>query len=122
MSTGENINANKATLSQGMIHAGLKKFPQTITAQVSVTAWPAIKDIQFSLNPYHAGINPAVPPTEVWFVGTGGVLLGRIVNLAHPPGGGPLITQDDSLDFVDDEADQPKVFRQRDRRVKDALL
>lgn len=105
-----------------MIHAGLKKFPQTITAQVSAIWWPAIKDMHFPLNPYNAEIDSRVPATEVWFVGTGGVLLGRIVNLAIGGAVGPHVTQDDTVDFMDDETDQAKLLRQRDRRVKDALL
>jgi len=123
MSTGENINTNGAALTQSMIHAGLTRFPQSITAQVNARQWPVIKDIRFPIHPFSVEMNAQVPATEVWFVGTGGVLLGRIVNL-QPPGAVPVaqITQDDSLDFIDEEADPRKVQRQRERRVKDSLL
>jgi len=117
-----NVNANHATLTESMIHAGLSRFPQSMIAQVNARQWPVIQGILFPLNPFKVEMNSAVPVTEVWFVGTGGVLLGRIVNLLPPGQAVPQVTQDDSLDFIDEETDPQRIQRQRERRVKDALL
>lgn len=125
MSTGENINANGAILSQDMIRAGFHRFPQTELAQVGPALWPQVKAMQIAPDyPFAVRETPGLPFGEVWFVDGNGVQLGRIVNVhvGVGPTAAGLVTQDDTLNFVDDEADQAKVQRQRDRRVKDALL
>jgi len=68
-------------------------------------------------------VDANVPVTEVWYQDSTNNLLGRIVNLGAPIAP-PVahVTQNDALDFKDDEGNQPKVKKQKDRREKDALL
>jgi hypothetical protein len=125
MSTG-NINANGAVLSQDMIRAGFFRFPQSEIAEVGAPLWPQIAPLQIAANyPFKAAQKPGVPFGEVWFVDKNGQLLGRIVNVGihvGPTAVGGVVTQDDSLNFEDNEDQQGKVRRQVDRRIKDALL
>jgi hypothetical protein len=121
MSTGENINANGAVLSQAMIRAGFNRFPQSFVARVNARLYPQLVPYTILQPQIFQVLNdPAVPAHEVWFTGADGAVLGRIVNLSV--GTPTSVTQDDSLDFDDNENDQAKVKRQRDRRIKDALL
>jgi hypothetical protein len=125
MSTGENINANGAPLTQDMVRKGFVRFPQTDIAWVNYRLWPQIAPLQIAHDyPFKAMLSTVVPNKEVWFVDKNGTLLGRLVNVLNTavPPPTPLETQDDSLDFVDDESDQGKVKRQKDRRIKDRLL
>jgi hypothetical protein len=123
MSTGENINANGALLTEDMIRAGFFRFPQSVTAKVNPGLWMQIISIQLAPNyPFAAERDPQVPAGEVWFIGADGAQLGRIINLTGIPVVNPLQTQDDSVDFVDDEHNPQKIKKQKDRRIKDALL
>jgi hypothetical protein len=82
MSTGENINANGSVLSPDMIRGAFHRFPQSEMAWVNPAQWPEVAPILFMEGvPFRAGQNPVVPFGEVWFVGTTGDVLGRIVNL-----------------------------------------
>ena len=121
MSTGENINANGALLSQDMVRMGFHRFPQTEIAEVSPPLWPQIQPLQIAEGyPFKAVENVTVPPGEVWFVDKNKNLLGRIINLAVTP---PVaVTQDDSLEFTVEQENEKKTARQRDRREKDKLL
>lgn len=125
MSTGENINANGAYLTQDMIRAGFHRFPQTVLAKVGPALWPQVKALQIAPDyPFKAALAAGIPFGEVWFVDVAGTQLGRIVNvhISVGPTAVGMVTQDDALDFVDDESNETKVKRQRDRRIKDALL
>lgn len=83
MSTGENINANGQVLSQAIIRMGFQKFPQTTVAAVNPAQWAQIAPIQIVAGyPFNAYKSDAVPVGQVWFIGTAGELLGRIVNVA----------------------------------------
>lgn len=83
MSTGENINAGGMVLSQSILRVGFQKFPQTDRAWVNPAQWPQIPPLQVAVDyPFKASPNAAVPMGQVWFVGTSGELLGRIVNIA----------------------------------------
>jgi hypothetical protein len=58
----------------------------------------------------------------VWFVGADGAQLGRIVNVAASASPAPMVSQDDSLDHVDEEEKPEKTKKQKDRRIKDSLI
>jgi hypothetical protein len=82
MSTGENINANGAGLTQGMVRMGFQKFPQSETVWVNPKQWPLIAPIEIAEGyPFKAVESEAVPSGQVWYVGSNGEILGRIVNL-----------------------------------------
>jgi hypothetical protein len=124
VSTGENINANGAILSQEMVRMGFHRFPQSEIAMVAPDVWPQVAPILFATGyPFRAEQSALVPSGEVWFVDVGRMQLGRIVNVAvAPPAVHAHVTQDDSLDSVDVESNDPKVQKQKKRRVKDKLL
>jgi hypothetical protein len=118
----DNINANGAVLSQDMVRKGFHRFPQSEIALVAPDVWPQVAPLLIAVGyPFSAREDPMVPSGEVWLVNIAGLQLGRIVNVAVAP---PVahVTQNDALDFVDDEGNQPKVKKQKDRREKDALL
>ena len=121
MSTGENINANGSILTQAMIRAGFNRFPQSFVARVNARLFPQLTPVTV-LQPkiFQVVSDATVPQHEVWFVGASGALVGRIVNLAV--GQPTQVTQDDTLDFEDNENQPQKVRRQRQRRVSDSLL
>ena len=48
MSTGENINANGAPLTEDMVRAGFFRFPQSQVAWVATNVWPQIAAIQIA--------------------------------------------------------------------------
>jgi hypothetical protein len=123
MSEGENINANGAILSQEMVRMGFHRFPQSEIAMVAPDVWPQVAGILIAAGyPFAAHEDVNVPSGEVWFVNTKYQQLGRIVNVGVAPGPTAHVTQDDKLDFVDVESDDPKVKKQKQRRVKDKLL
>jgi hypothetical protein len=85
MSTGENINANGMVLSSAIVRQGFLAFPQTIVAAVNPAQWPQIAPLQIVEGyPFKALKSDAVPSGQVWFIGTAGELLGRIVNVGNP--------------------------------------
>jgi hypothetical protein len=120
----DNINAGSAMLSQEIVRMGFHRFPQSEIALVNPALWPQIAPLLFAAGyPFRAMQSAHVPPGEVWFVDISQNLLGRIVGVAIAPGGVKArVTQDDSLDFIDNEADQAKVGKQEKRRKKDSLL
>ena len=122
MSGGENINANGALLTQDMVRMGFHRFPQSEIAQVGSELWPQIAPLWMAQGyPFQAVENPDVPPGEVWFEDRAKTLFGRIVNLkvdAAPV----AVTQNDAMNFIDEESKAEKVKKQRERRVKDKLL
>jgi len=123
MSTGENINANGAPLTEDMVRAGFFRFPQSQVAWVAANVWPQIAAIQIAPGyPFRAEEHTELPPGEVWFVGADGAQLGRIVNVAASAAPAPMVSQDDSLDHVDEEEKPEKTKKQKDRRIKDSLI
>jgi len=119
----DDINANAAILSQEIVRKGFHRFPQSGIALVNPALWPQIAPLLFGAGyPFRAMQSTHVPPGEVWFVDISQNLLGRIVGLAISSGTKAHVTQDDSLDFIDNEADQAKVGKQEKRRKKDSLL
>jgi hypothetical protein len=84
MSTGENINANGAALNQSMIRVGFRQFPQTDNVQLNPAQWAQIAPIQIAQGyPFKAFESAMVPAGEIWFIGSTGELLGRIVNIGN---------------------------------------
>jgi hypothetical protein len=82
MSTGENINANGSLLTTAIVRTGFRLFPQTTVAAVNPAQWPQIAPIQIVEGyPFKAFESEAVPSGQVWFIGTAGELLGRIINV-----------------------------------------
>jgi len=122
MSQGENLNANGAILSQEIVRMGFHRFPQSEIAQVGSELWPQIAPLLMAQGyPFQAVENPDIPPGEVWFEDRAKTLLGRIINLKVDAA--PLvITQNDAMNFIDEETKPDKVKKQRERRVKDKLL
>lgn len=81
MSTGENINANGAILTQGIVRQGFFQFPQTKLVWVSPADWPKIAPLQIAADyPFKAEMNDVVPKGELWYVGATDDLLGRVIN------------------------------------------
>ena len=123
MSTGENINANGAMLTEDMVRAGFFRFPQSVFAAVASDVYPQVAAIQIGYGyPFRVEESTLVPAGEVWFEGTDGRLLGRIVNVAASASPAPMVSQDDSLDHVDEEEKPEKTKKQKDRRIKDSLI
>ena len=123
MSTGENINANGALLSEDMVRAGFFRFPQSQVAWVAANVWPQVAAIQIAPDyPFRAEEHTELPPGEVWFIGADGAQLGRIVNVAASAAPAPMVSQDDSLDHLDEEEKPEKTKKQKDRRIKDSLI
>lgn len=82
MSTGENINANGSQLTETMVRLGFMKFPQTVRALVSPAIWPQIARLWSAQDyPFRAEEGQLVPRGEMWFLGSTGEILGRIVNI-----------------------------------------
>jgi len=119
----DNINENGAVLSADMTRKGFHRFPQSDRIRISKTLYDQIARVPWLSGPLVVYVDANVPVTEVWYQDSTNNLLGRIVNLGAPIAP-PVahVTQNDALDFKDDEGNQPKVKKQKDRREKDALL
>ena len=129
MNPAENINANGAFLTHDMLRKGFFRFPQTEFAEVGPALWPQIAAIEIADGyPFKVLKMPGIHFGEVLFVNKFGTVLGRIVNVGIIVGptavSGDTVTQNDALDFDDDEykGQKPKTVDQQHRRLKDGLL
>jgi hypothetical protein len=78
----ENINANGSVLSPDLVRWGFFRFPQSEVAWLNPAEWEQIAPMLFGHDyPFTAQRSEAVPAGEVWFIGSTGELLGRIVNV-----------------------------------------
>lgn len=90
MSSAENINVNGSMITASILRIGFRQFPQSIEAWVPPALWPQIAPIQIAEGyPFRVFEMGSIPTDEIWFVGTRGEVLGRVVNIAATPGNQP---------------------------------
>ncbi|MBA0088352.1 MAG: hypothetical protein HRJ53_25485 [Acidobacteria bacterium Pan2503] len=83
MSTGENLNANGAVLTEDMVRKGFFRFPQSVEAHLPSAQYAHVGNIQMGFAyPFTVIESDAVPFDEVWYVDDHKALVGRIVNVA----------------------------------------